>query len=91
MHEGVVSKISVNKEEDFEGWETWKEKQKQGVDCRVMIRIRDNTVTVHTYNEGVRLKDVTRIDTPTPKIYAALSGDQCALTGIKIRRGAEQQ
>ncbi len=91
MHEGVVSKISVNKEEDFEGWETWKEKQKQGVDCRVTIRIRDNTVTVHTYNEGVRLKDVTRIDTPTPKIYAALSGDQCALTGIKIRRGAEQQ
>ena len=33
-------------------------------------------------HEGV----VTRIDTETPKIYAALSGDQCALTGIRIKR-----
>ncbi|MBR3514793.1 MAG: HD domain-containing protein [Lachnospiraceae bacterium] len=86
MHEGVVSKISVNKDEDFEGWEVWKARQKEGVDCKIRIRIKDRTVTVNTSNEGIHLKDVTRIDVETPKIYAALSGDQCALTGIKIKK-----
>ena len=90
MHEGVASKISVIKEEDFEDWDTWKAKQKQGVDCSIKIYRKDNTVTVYTFNEGIRLKNTTRIDVKVPKIYAALSGDQCAITGIKIRRIKEQ-
>ena len=56
------------------------------MDCKIRIRIKDRTVTVNTSNEGIHLKDVTRIDVETPKIYAALSGDQCALTGIKIKK-----
>ena len=90
MHEGVASKISVVKEENFEDWDTWKAKQKQGVDCSVKIYRKDNTVTVYTLNEGIRLKDITRIDVKVPKIYAAFSGDQCAITGIKIRRLEEK-
>ena len=46
----------------------------------------ENTITVITQNEGIVLKNVTRIDAKAPKIYAALSGDQCAMTGIKISR-----
>ena len=86
LHEGVVSKISVNKEENFEGWDTWKARQKEGVDCRIQIERKENTITVITQNEGIVLKNVTRIDAKAPKIYAALSGDQCAMTGIKISR-----
>ena len=86
MHEGVVSKISVNKDEDFEGWDIWKAKQKQGVDCVVKVQRKDNTVTVITINEGITLKNITRIDVETPKLYMALSGDQCALTNIRIKK-----
>ena len=87
MHEGVVSKIVVNKDDDFDDWDTWKAKQKQGVDCSIRISREGNRITVITENEGVHLKNVTRIDVDVPKIYAALSGDQCALTGIKVKKG----
>ena len=87
MHEGVVSKIVVNKDDDFDDWDTWKAKQKQGVDCSIRISREENRITVITENEGVHLKNVTRIDVDVPKIYAALSGDQCALTGIKVKKG----
>lgn len=87
MHDGVVSKILVNKDENFEDWDTWKAKQKQGVDCSIKIYKEGNKITVLTENEGVHLKNVTRIDVEVPKIYAALSGDQCALTGITVKKG----
>jgi hypothetical protein len=87
MHEGVVSKILVNKDDKFEDWDTWKEKQKQGVECNIKIFREGNKITVLTENEGVHLKNVTRIDVEVPKIYAALSGDQCALTEIKVKKG----
>ena len=86
MHEGVESKISVSKEDDFEGWDVWKEKQKKGVECTVTIEKKHNSYTVVTRNEGIVLKDVTRIELDVPRVYAALSGDQCALTGIKIKK-----
>ncbi|MCR4586445.1 MAG: HD-GYP domain-containing protein [Lachnospiraceae bacterium] len=86
MHEGVVSKISVNKDEEFDGWDVWKAKQKAGVECVVKVQKKDNTVTVLTINEGITLKSITRIDVETPKIYMALSGDQCALTNIQIKK-----
>ena len=86
MHEGVETKIAVNKEEEFEDWDSWKARQKQGVDCTVRVRRKDNTITVLTRNEGVNLKDTTRIDLDPPKIYFALSGDQCAITDIHINR-----
>ncbi|MCR5120110.1 MAG: HD domain-containing protein [Lachnospiraceae bacterium] len=86
MHEGVVSKISVNKDEEFEGWDVWKAKQKEGVECVVKLQKKDNTVTVLTVNEGISLKSITRIDVETPKIYMAFSGDQCAITNIRIRK-----
>ena len=87
VHDGVVSKILVNKDESFEDWDTWKAKQKQGVDCSIKIYKEGNKITVLTENEGVHLKNVTRIDVEVPKIYAALSGDQCALTGITVKKG----
>ena len=77
----------MNKDDKFEDWDTWKEKQKQGVECNSKIFREGNKITVLTENEGVHLKNVTRIDVEVPKIYAALSGDQCALTEIKVKKG----
>ena len=57
------------------------------MDCSIKIYKEGNKITVLTENEGVHLKNVTRIDVEVPKIYAALSGDQCALTGIKVKKG----
>ncbi|MBO4901509.1 MAG: HD-GYP domain-containing protein [Lachnospiraceae bacterium] len=79
------NKIVVNRTDDFDGWENWKEQNKQGMDCTVSIRRRGNTVTVTTENGGISIKSTTKINKETRDIYAALTGDQCAITNIRYQ------
>ena len=80
---------------DFEGWDAWKRKNKEGFDCRVRIKRKENTITISTSNFGLSVTGITIIpeemmkgDTP---VYAALTGDQCALTDIRIIQKPEQE
>ena len=45
---------------------------------------KGNVVTVTTENQGIAIKSVTTILAETGDIYAALTGDQCAITNIRI-------
>ena len=56
------------------------------MDCTVSIRRVENTVMVTTQNQGIALSSVTVIKDDLDSIYAALTGDQVALTNIRIRR-----
>lgn len=48
---------------------------------------KGNTITTVTENMGIYIKNVTTLnDDDTKDIYAALSGDQVALTNIRISR-----
>ena len=84
----IQSLITANREDGFESWDAWKQKNKEGFDCSVRIRREENKITVSTKNCGLSVTSITVIpeqmmheDTP---VFVALTGDQCALTNIRI-------
>ena len=80
------NKLVVNAHNDFEGWDSWKQSNKKGLDCKVSFGINGNEITTSTENLGLFIKNVTTIANMPEKVYVALTGDQCAITNIKIKR-----
>ena len=80
----VENKIEITHTGAFEGWNTWKEKNKEGLDCRVSIRREGNVVTMTTENLGIMIASITTVKDEVDALYVALTGDQCALTNIRI-------
>ena len=85
--EGIAeNKLIVNKNEFFQNWDVWKRRNKEGIDITVTFIRQGNKVVVITESLGVCLKNTTTVLTGKEEIYAALTGDQCALTNIRIVR-----
>ncbi len=80
----VWSELIVSRSEEFDGWDDWKIANKQGLDVVVNFARKDHTITVTTENEGVLVKCTTVIPSGKKDVYVALTGDQVALTDIKI-------
>ncbi len=72
------------KEPEFQGWDAWKEACKKGFDCIVTFKRRRNKITMSTGNFGISIKNVTIITDGTREVYVSLTGDQCAITDIRI-------
>ncbi|MBQ3797767.1 MAG: HD-GYP domain-containing protein [Butyrivibrio sp.] len=81
---GADNKLVVNTNDKFEGWDKWKAANKKGLDCRVFFKRKDNEFVVTTENQGLFIKNTTIINEMPEKVYVALSGDECALTNIKV-------
>ena len=82
----VKNEIQVDRQKDFEGWDVWKEKNKQGFDCVVTIKRDKDRITMHTENLGIVIHSVSTIYDNVKNVYVALTGDQCAITDIHISR-----
>ena len=80
----ATNNMIVNKNDDFEDWETWKKLNKAGMDCKVNIHRESRRITVTTENAGITIRNVTILKEDIPDIYIALTGDQCVLTNIRI-------
>lgn len=78
------NKIQIEHTHQFTGWNDWKEKNKQGLDCTVMIKRDGECVQMETENLGISLHSTTIIKDKVDNIYVALTGDQCALTDIRL-------
>lgn len=78
--------IIINKNQNFAGWDAWKEANRNGMDCEIIIRRHENTITVTTENMGISIRSVTTINDSVPEVFAALTGDQCALTNIRVTK-----
>lgn len=76
--------IIVDKQDCFEGWDMWKEANREGMDINISIKQEGNVITTVTENAGIYIKNITTLTSDKQKIYVALTGDQCALTNIKI-------
>ena len=79
------NEVIISKNDKFDGWDSWKQINKDGFDSHVSIRRNGNTITVITENGGIFLKSTTKIKTDDEDIYIALTGDQCALTKIYFK------
>ena len=77
------NELLVNRQ-DFNGWDSWKNYNRNGFDCSVSFKRDGNTIVSQTENDGISIKDTTHVLVDTDEIYVALSGDQCALTNIRI-------
>ena len=76
--------ITAEKGSGFKGWDEWKESFKKGLDCTVTLRRKRNTVTLITENNGISIKSITSVKNSPGDIFVALTGDQCAITDIRI-------
>ncbi|MCR4654829.1 MAG: hypothetical protein K5770_01145 [Lachnospiraceae bacterium] len=82
--EGSGNKLAVEKSDEFRGWDAWKEYNKKGFECEAAILRSRKRITVITENAGISIKNITTITDGTKDVYLALSGDQCALTDIRV-------
>ena len=82
----VENRVWVRQLPGFEGWNVWKDENKRGLDCAVKIRREGNVVTMQTENLGIAIDSATTILDDVKDIYVSLTGDQCAITNIRVNR-----
>lgn len=78
------NRLAVNMNDDFEDWETWKKGNHEGTDCTITFRKNGNVVVMTTEILGLFIKSTSTIKDDPGIVYAALTGDQCVITDIKI-------
>ena len=83
----VENKVQVMQQAGFAGWDVWKDENKRGLDCVVKIQRNGNVITMQTENLGIAISSVTTILDDVQDVYVALTGDQCAITNIRVSRG----
>ena len=82
----VENKVQVKKGVRFEGWNVWKDEHKKGMDCVVNIERNANVISMQTENLGISIDSVTTILDDVKDVYVALTGDQCAITNIRVSK-----
>lgn len=77
--------LKVTKTSDFTDWNTWKAYNHTGYDVTVNIVREGDKIHTTTTNGGISIHATTIMNANVDPIYIALTGDQCAITNIKIR------
>ena len=78
------NRFTMKKTEDFKGWDAWKEANKKGLNCEVLLERKKDHITLKTKNLGIEIENTTILKDEQMKVYVALTGDQIALTDIRI-------
>ena len=78
--------LRVTRTGDFPGWDEWKKRNREGLDCTITFRREGNRITVTTENAGIAVTNITTVPDRAEEVFTALTGDQCALTNIRIRK-----
>ena len=74
----------MEKKDSFPGWDKWKEINKKGLECEVDIERKGDRIVLRTENLGISIENTTTVLDDRNKVYVAISGDQVALTDIRI-------
>lgn len=83
--EFAQNSIITEKTEAFQGWDAWMRVNMQGMECEAVIRRKNNRITLKTVNLGIEMENTTIISDGPEKVFVALTGDQVAITDIRIR------
>ncbi len=81
---GSENTMIARRTDVFKGWDDWKQTNKEGFDCVITFRRDGNKVNMITENRGLSLLGTSVITDGGDKLYVALTGDQCAITNIRI-------
>ena len=80
------NEVFINRTADFNGWDDWKANFRKGLDCDVTVLRDVNVITVKTENLGIIIRIKTTIFDEFEKVYVAITGDQCAVSDIRINK-----
>ena len=83
---GAVNRFSAKKKDDFPGWEAWKTANKEGMECEISLEKKRGRIITTTENLGICIENITEIKENPGVVYVALTGDQCALTDIRVHK-----
>ena len=75
----------MKKTEAFTSWEDWKRLNKDGVEYEVVFLRKGNRIILNSENLGIFIENTTRVQDGAKKIYAAITGNQVAITDIRIQ------
>ena len=78
------AEVNVIKKDEFGGWEAWKKFNREGYDTTVKFRVEGSNITIITENAGIAIENTAVLNYSDKTIYAAVTGDQCAITNIRI-------
>ena len=78
--------VLVNKLDSFTNWNDFKAQNKAGQDCELLFRLNKGQIDISTEFCGLSIHSGTNVTDAVPKLFAALTGDQCAITNIRIKR-----
>ena len=78
----VVFKVFKN--DSFEDWDSWKKLNHDGYDAEVTFKVEGNRITLITENGGITVYSTAVVYGASKKIYAAITGDQVAITNLRI-------
>ena len=80
------NRVIVNKLDSFTDWNNWKMQNKAGQECELHFKLDKERIIISAEYCGLSIHSVTTVSDSVPKLYAALTGDQCAITNIRIKR-----
>lgn len=78
--------FTMRKSDSFGDWSTWKNGNKEGFECTINFMRNGNRLHLKTENLGIYVENETFILDGSEEVYAALTGDLCALTDIRIKK-----
>ena len=76
--------MTNNQSSEFVDWDTWEMKNKEGVECHISFRKKKNSIEIAAEDAGIIIRNTTRIKEMPKVVYFALTGDECAITDIRI-------
>ena len=77
------NELNVNRQ-DFKSWDDWRKHNLDGYECTITFSREGKRIVSCTENAGIAIRNITEVKVEPEEIYVALSGDQVALTDIRI-------
>ena len=81
----VTNVFTMRKTDGFKDWNVWKERNKIGFEVEVDFTRKGKKIGLSTENLGIRIHNAMTVLDDRDDIYVALTGDQVALTDIRVR------
>lgn len=82
----VTNYTSVSKDDSFDNWSIWKQKNKAGVNCRLVISRKEEGLYLLVEDSGLTTVNQTKLAKNIDNIYCYFTGDQCAITDVRIEK-----
>ncbi|MBP5471162.1 MAG: diguanylate cyclase, partial [Lachnospiraceae bacterium] len=82
--EKIVNRFVMKKSPGFPGWDKWKEANRRGLEYTVYFNRRSKYITMSSETLGIYVENTTTLPEDAGKVYMCITGDQVAITDIRI-------